>query len=387
MRLVEFEAKRLLREAGLPVPGNSLWNGEAIAGPAVVKAQILSGGRGKMGLIRLVEPGGLAEQVALVEQRMIERGMRPVIMVEERVGVAAEYYLAWRIDDVGQAPVLMFSPQGGVEIERNRDTIRELAVDRLRAWGPAALVPFLKEAGADRLHIGALARFATAAYHLFIAEDLELLEINPLGGTAKGTVVAMDAKISVDDNALVRHRGWFDSLSQDLESESRQSLERRAEANGLTFVELDGNIALFSSGAGLGMALLDLLADAGLRAANFVDASGGSGSNVFSAIGELVFERAAREDVDAILMFFTLTATSLKTVVESLLDTLDGMPPPKPLVIGLVAAGAAERDMTLADARAAFAERGYETVIDLDEAVEAVKRVLAEIRAPAEPAR
>jgi succinyl-CoA synthetase beta subunit len=124
------------------------------------------------------------------------------------------------------------------------------------------------------------------------------------------------------------------------------------------------------------MALVDLLADEGMGAANFVDASGGSGSAVFAAIGELVFERAERPDVDAILMFFTLTATSLDTVVQSLLDLIDARPPPKPLVVGLIAAGAAERVLTLKQASSKFSDRGYVTVNDFDEAIGALKKIV-----------
>lgn len=378
MRLVEYEGKRLLRNAGLPVPASVLWaDGVAVPpGRHVAKAQMLAGGRGKRGLILAADAEGIAAEVATVAERLTALGHEPLVMIEEAVAADVEYYLAWRIDDLRQAPVLMVSPLGGVEIEANPDSIREFVAPCAGPVAPVDLLGFFRDAGVQPKHLGALCRFAAASLDLFRAQDLELLEINPLGGLASGQVVAMDAKIIVNEYALFRQGQWQDSLSLRLEQAEQPDIERRAQAAGLTFVDMEGDVALYSSGAGLGMALLDLLGDAGLKPANFVDISGGSGTDIFRSIGDFVFERAERDDVRAILMFFTLTATSLKACVDSLIATLDAKAPPKPLVIGLIAAGAAEKDMTLADARAALGARGYAVESELADAVNAVRRLL-----------
>jgi succinyl-CoA synthetase beta subunit len=379
MRLVEFEGKCLLRNAGLPVPASFVWEeGTAVpAGRWVAKAQVLAGGRGKRGLILAADADGIGAEVRTVQERMTSLGHDPLVLVEQSVSAEVEYYLAWRIDDLRQAPVLMASPKGGVEIESNPDSIREFAAPYAGPVSPVAMLGFFREAGVEVRHLGALCRFAAASLALFRARDLELLEINPLGGLASGQVVAMDAKVIVNDNALFRQGEWQDSQSLRMERAEQPDIERRAQEVGLTFVDMEGDVALYSSGAGLGMALLDLLGDAGLKPANFVDVSGGSGTDVFRSIGEFVFERAERDDVRAILMFFTLTATSLKACVDSLIAMLDSTPPPKPLVVGLIAAGAAEKDMTLAEARTALEARGYVVESELADAVNSVQRLLS----------
>ncbi len=380
MRLVEFEAKQLLRFAGLPVPNSQMWEDGATLpdGRWVAKAQMLAGGRGKRGLILMADADAIAGEVVTVAQRLEALGHPPLVMVEQAVAADTEYYLAWRIDDLRQAPVLMFSPKGGVDIEANPESIREFVAPVGSTLAPLALLEFFRAAEVLPRHIGALCRFAADTLKVFLAQDLELLEINPLGGLASGQVMALDAKVIVNDNAMFRHGEWQTSLSLQMEQAEIPDIERRAQEKGLTFVDMEGDVALYSSGAGLGMALLDLLGDAGLKPANFVDISGGSGTDVFRSIGEFVFERAERDDVRAILMFFTLTATSLKACVDSLLATVDETPPPKPLVVGLIAAGAAEKDMTLDEARAALAARGYVVESELADAVNSVARLLSE---------
>ncbi len=198
--------------------------------------------------------------------------------------------------------------------------------------------------------LGAIARFATELYKLFVAEDAELIEINPLAITANGQVTALDAKVVLDDNARFRHRDWHELLSARLERAAMKPLERRAADNGLTLVDLDGCVALFAGGAGFGMALVDLLADAGMPAANFADASGGASPEAFAAMGDVILERAARPDVKAIVCYQNMGATSLKIAVDGLLGAWDRAPVKKPLVVGFAVSATAEREMTAAEA-------------------------------------
>ena len=235
---------------------------------------------------------------------------------------------------------------------------------------------FLLDVGASRRALGALARFATELYRLFVAEDAELAEINPLAVTQNGQVTALDAKLVLDDNARFRHRDWDALLSAQLERSAMTPLERRAADSGLTLVELDGCVALFAAGAGFGMALVDLLADAGLPAANFADASGGASAEAFAAMGDVILARAARADVKAIVCYQNMSGASLKAAVDGLLGAWDRAPVKKPLVVGFAVSATAEREMTAAEARNLCGARGHHVIADIDELVPTLRRLI-----------
>ncbi|MDO9435946.1 ATP-grasp domain-containing protein [Hydrogenophaga sp.] len=376
MNLVEFEAKALLRNACLPVPRSRvLRHGEAAptGKPVVVKAQVPFGGRGKQGLVLVTGADDVAEKVSLVRQRMVERGYNePIVLLEELTQAAAETYLAWRIDDVGQCYVLSFSLAGGVEIESQADSIREFRVDPRTVPAAQDFLAFFSESGYKGRALTTLTRFAVASWRVFVQNDAHLLEINPLAFTSRGDVVALDAKIVLDDNADLRHGDWAEFHSAKLTTAGMTDLERRAVDGGLTLVELQGETAVISGGAGLGLSLMDLLADAGMPAANFVDTSGGSAASVYERRTQLVFELAERDEVKSILLYLTVAASNLARHVKTLVEILDRTPPPKPLVIGLLCAGAAEREMNFQQAQALFADRGYPCARDLKGVMEAM---------------
>ena len=380
MRLIEADGKNLLERRGLSVPRGQLYGpGEpvaAIAGGGAVKAQLLAGGRGKSGLVRLANEPEVVAVAATIADRMRALGLPPHILIEEKIAVEAECYLAWRIDDVLQSPVMLFSPRGGVEIEAHAGGLHEFVWDPLRSLHPHHLVRFLLDVGASRRALGALARFATELYRLFVAEDAELAEINPLAVTQNGQVTALDAKLVLDDNARFRHRDWDALLSAQLERSAMTPLERRAADSGLTLVELDGCVALFAAGAGFGMALVDLLADAGLPAANFADASGGASAEAFAAMGDVILARAARADVKAIVCYQNMSGASLKAAVDGLLGAWDRAPVKKPLVVGFAVSATAEREMTAAEARNLCGARGHHVIADIDELVPTLRRLI-----------
>jgi succinyl-CoA synthetase beta subunit len=382
MDLVEYDAKALLRDAGLPVPPAVLLQpGDPVRveRPVFVKAQVPFGGRGKRGLVLPAGPGDAQAVVETVRERMIAAGFSPpVLLLEDRLDTAAECYLAWRIDDVAQAYALAFSRAGGVDVEAGAAPLVELRFAPTRTPAAHDFVAFFAAAGFSGRTLAALCRFAAASWRVFVQADAQLLEVNPLAVTPRGDVVALDAKVSVDDNARARHGEWSRLHSSRLAAAGMTELERRAAADGFTFVELAGETAVLSGGAGLGMALLDLLADEGMPAANFVDASGGSGAGTFGQLGRLVFERAARDDVKAILLYFTLSATSLAGVVRALVALIEESPPPKPMVVGLLGSGAAEREMSFAEAREIFERRGYPCAPDLRSTIEALRALRAE---------
>ena len=382
MRVIEAEAKALLARRGIAVPeGGAIYRaGETMpAGqhPVAVKAQTLSGKRAEAGLVVLTSGAEAPAAVARIHAAMSALGEQPIVLVEGKADIATEYYLAWRIDDLQQRYALMFSSVGGSNIEERPDTIRQYFHSPLVEMQPYQLAGFLADAGVPAGNVGAVARFAVSLFEVFRGEDALLLEINPLVITKKGKVVAVDAKLVYDDNAEKRHLDWQSLISASLQLGEQTALEAEASEAGFTFVELDGSIAVFSSGAGLGMCLLDMLADVGLPAANFSDASGGSAPAVFAHMGQVVLEMAKRDEVKGILFFFVLTATSLKSVMDGILYLTSTVKPPKPLVIGLIAGGAAERELTLKAAQELINERGYGCATDLTAAVKAVRLAVA----------
>jgi succinyl-CoA synthetase beta subunit len=380
MRLIEADGKMLLKRRGLPVPRGRLYGPdepvEAPPGGAAIKAQVLAGARGKRGLVQLAAQSEADAVAAAMIERMRADGLSPHVLVEKNLAAESECYLAWRIDDVRQAPVMLLSTKGGVEIEAHAGDLHQFVWDPLQVLHPHHLLGFLLDAGASRRALGALARFAAELYKLFVAEDAELLEINPLAVTASGQVTALDAKVVLDDNARFRHRDWDELLSARLERAAAKPLELRAADHGLTLVELDGCVALFAGGAGFGMAVVDLLADAGLPAANFADASGGASPAAFAAMGEIILARAARPDVKAVVCFQVMGATSLKAAIDGLLGALDRAPLQKPLVVGFAVSATSEREMTAAQARDLFSARGHHVISDIDELIPTLRRII-----------
>ncbi len=279
MKLHEFQAKELFAHYGIPVQrGAVVERSDQIASldlryPVVLKAQVLVGGRGKAGGIRLAstpqEAAALAEALLGMEIRG-ERVRR--LLVAEAVEIAAEYYLAFTVDRSARRLTAVASAAGGVDIEEvartSPDRIARLVVDPWPGFLPYHARRLGRAIGLGGALLGEFAAVATALYRLCAEQDAELAEINPLA-VVDGHLLAVDAKVVVDDNALFRH--------PDLPAgEELTDLERRARAAGLSYVELDGDIAIIGNGAGLVMATLDMVAHFGGRPANFLDVGGGA---------------------------------------------------------------------------------------------------------------
>ncbi|MGE0797669.1 MAG: ATP-grasp domain-containing protein [Lautropia sp.] len=374
MRLIEADAKKMLWRRGINVPpAAELLEPDtpppARSTPVAVKAQVLRGDRAGDGLVELVDAGDAGGAIERVRERLRAVDAEPLILLEQRVPFRAEYYAAWRIDDLSQQPMLLFSRSGGSGIEARAGEVGTYLHPVLEELEPYRLASFLRQQQVPSEHLGPIARFCAALYQAFRHEDALLIEINPLVVDDRGVVTALDAKVALDESAAPRHPDWPSLRSAALQASDATPLELAGKRAGFTFVELPGRIAVYSAGAGLGMCLIDVLAHAGLPAANFCDATGGAGSEKWAAIARVVLERARQPDVDAALVFLVLTATSVKSVVEGLLQVLDAAPLAKPIVVGLVCAGAAEKDMTFEAAREVFGERGLHCVNDLRDAV------------------
>jgi succinyl-CoA synthetase beta subunit len=292
MKIHEFQAKAILADAGVPIPRGRVAASPAevravaqeLGGPVVVKAQIHAGGRGKGGGVTLAQTPDEAEQVATRILGMMLRthqtgpeGQRVKrVLVEEAMTIRQELYLGIVIDRAVGLPVLMASAAGGMDIEevaRTRPTaIAKVHVDPatgIRGFHTRKLAFGLGLQG-DR--VKAAADFVTRLYAAFEHTDCSLAEINPLAVAEDGRLLALDAKMNFDDNALFRHPEV--QALRDLDEES--PLEVEASKYNLNYIKLDGNVGCMVNGAGLAMATMDIIKLAGGQPANFLDVGGGA---------------------------------------------------------------------------------------------------------------
>jgi succinyl-CoA synthetase beta subunit len=351
MRLTEADGKALLRRHGIAVPRGVVlapaadWRADALPGDdLVVKAQVLEGGRGKRGLVRRTDIVGLPGAREAI--RAIA-GDVPVL-VEEAVEIQRELYVALRVDGTAQTQELLFSAEGGIEIEQAGGLLR-LPIE---AEAPDLAETIFAGIGAalPRPLAARVARLVARLSRIARDEDLALLEINPLAVTPRG-LLACDAKLIRDDVAGHRHDADATASSASLEDAALTPLERRARAQGFALVEMPGDVALVSAGAGLGMFLMDLLADHGLRAACFMDNLHGGPADTTEARLAAAFEIAARPEVKGILFYTTLASRPIADRIEGLLAFLARQPAPKPLFVGFAAAPSATRGFDLEAAK------------------------------------
>ena len=360
MRLAEHDGKRLLHRHGVAIPrGTLLHAAPAKDAEGILKAQVLEGGRGRRGLVRCSMKGE-APAIAAAIRAALDDKAAPLLL-EEAVPMAREIYLALRIDGTAQCIELLCAPEGGVEVEHAASLLR----CGIEPEAPGALetaYATLRAGFAPDL-AARLARLALRLARILRDEDLDLLEINPLGVLANGRLVACDAKLVRDDSAAFRHAA--PGLSAALEDAALTPLERRARDQGFQLVEMQGGtVAMITAGAGLGMLMLDLLADAGCPAACFMDNANGGPAETMPDRLAAAFEIAARPEVKAIMFFTTLASRGLKARVDALAAALRAIPPTKPFLAGIAAGHAALRGYPLEQARADLAAVGVAALHD-----------------------
>ena len=292
MKLYEFQGKALFKEAGIPVPRGALVTTDDRSGifaPSVVKAQVLSGGRGKAGGIILADTVNEAREAADSILAMELKG-EPVkaLLVEEKIDIRAEYYLAVTYDGEAGTPLFMASAEGGMDIEavaeKEPEKILKLSVDPL--WG---LTDYKVRAMADFLGVEDKREFAALArkvWELFRQKDAVLVEINPLVLTGSG-LVALDSKIEIDDDARPRLKALFEEKLA--EQASVTGVAAEDDASTITYVPLEGDIGMISDGAGTGMLSLDLIRDMGGEAADFCEMGGLTSPEVMYSAMDRVF--------------------------------------------------------------------------------------------------
>jgi succinyl-CoA synthetase beta subunit len=281
----EFQAKELLRAEGVPIPpgevATTAEQAEAIAkkigGMVVVKAQVHTGGRGKAGGVKLAKTPTEAKEIAKKILGMQINGLTVhQVLVTAAADIATEAYVGIILDRASKKPVFMVSPAGGIDIEevaaKTPEKIMKLPIDTrygLQAYQASELAFFLFD---DVKKVRAASKIMMSLYQAFMKYDASLAEINPLVVTPSGEVLALDAKISIDDNALDRHPELVKLRDETAEEPS----EVDARNSNLTFIKLDGDVGCVVNGAGLAMATMDLVKYYGGEPANFLDIGGSS---------------------------------------------------------------------------------------------------------------
>src|SRR4051812_27161737 len=285
MDLYEYQGKQLFAKFGIPVsegrvattPDEARRAAEEIGGPVVVKAQVLTGGRGKAGGVKLADNPDDAEQKANDIIGLDIRGhVVRTLWIEQASDVAKEYYLSITFDRGAKRPLFMFTTQGGVEIEEvaatNPDALVRLHVDALEGYQPWIARRLVYGAGVeDPSEQKQLASIIEKLYRCFVECDAMLTEINPLIVTPEGEVKALDSKFTVDDSALYRHP----DIAEFRDPGAADPLEALAREKGVTYVKLDGWVGILGNGAGLSMSTVDVVVVAGGKPANFCDLGGG----------------------------------------------------------------------------------------------------------------
>jgi len=377
VKIHEYQAKDILRRYGIPVqPGkvaSTPEEAEAIARefgePVVIKAQVYVGGRGKAGGIQFGDTPELARAAARKVLGMDIKGLTvEKVLVTPKIEIAEEYYLGVALDRASQAPVAIVSAAGGVDIEQVAEEAPEKIIRRpidVR-WGllPLDARNMLAEAGVPHMVVAKGGAILSALARAFMETDANLAEINPLALTKDGQVMAADAKIVIDDNALPRQQEY----AAWAEPEEANPLEYQAKAEGLTYVKLDGDVGIIGNGAGLVMTTLDMVARAGGKPANFLDIGGGAKAEVMKKA--LLF--VARDpQVKGILVNIFGGITRGEEVAKGIILAQAELPKGMPIVARLSGTGEAE-------GRALLANAGLTWGTDMRDGAE---KIVAEIQA------
>jgi len=356
LKIHEYQAKDILARYGIPVqPGrvaHTPEEAEAIArelgGPVVIKAQVYVGGRGKAGGIQFGDTPELARAAAKKVLGMDIKGLTvEKVLVTSKIDIKEEYYLGIILDRQSQAPVVMVSKAGGIDIEEVAATTPEKIIKQPidMHWGlrPFEARDIVARAGLPSPTIGKAGAILSALAKAFIESDASLAEINPLALTADGQVLAADAKILIDDNGLFRQK----EFATWAEPEEANPLEYEAKQAGLTYVKLDGDVGIIGNGAGLVMTTLDMVARSGGKPANFLDIGGGAKAEVMRK--SLLF--VARDpQVKGILVNIFGGITRGEEVARGVILAQAELPKGMPIVVRLSGTGAEEGRAILKDA-------------------------------------
>jgi succinyl-CoA synthetase beta subunit len=355
--LYEYQGKQLFARFGIPVsegrlatsPEEAKAVAEEIGGQVVVKAQVLTGGRGKAGGVKLADdPGDALAKARDILGLDINGHVVRKLWIEQASDIAKEYYLSITFDRGTKQPLFMLTTQGGVEIEQvaeeNPEALSRLHVDPLEGFQPYQARRLIYGAGIDdpgeqKQLLGIIEKL----YRCFVEADAMLTEINPLIVTPDGEVRALDSKFTVDDSALFRHA----DIAEMRDVEAADPQERFAREKGVTYVKLDGEVGILGNGAGLSMSTVDVVVVAGGRPANFCDlGGGGDAQGVVDALEVITSDPQVRS------IFFNIFGgiTRGDEVARGILAALEQMKIDLPIVVRLDGTNAEEGRRLLAEA-------------------------------------
>jgi succinyl-CoA synthetase beta subunit len=357
VNLYEFQAKRLFAEHGIPIPrGEVAYTpqeagevAERLGGRAVIKAQVLTGGRGKAGGIKLAQSPSEAEAHASAILGMKIKGLtvNKVLVDELAPGIRQELYLAALIDRGRRRPMIMASASGGMDIEevaeKTPDQIHTVHIDSalgVRGYQTSYLAGRM---GLPRELWRDFHNIVSALYACFKANDASLTEINPLIISDEGKLIALDGKMSIDDNALGRQP----RLAEMRDVDEEPPTEKEARAAGITFIQLDGNIGCMVNGAGLAMATMDIIKLFGGEPANFLDIGGGAKAEQVTKALHLIL---SDPKVEAVLINVFGGITRGDEVARGILSALGQIETTVPMVVRLAGTNAREGLALLAEA-------------------------------------
>jgi len=378
MDLYEHQGKELFARHGIPLVDGSVAESaeqtrrlaERLGGKVAVKVQVQIGGRGKGGGIALV---GSPEEAEAAATRMLSDGFRGTkvtrVLVERLVDISEQFYAAISLDRSAGAYLVIVSSEGGMDIE---EVARERpeALRRVRIDPRLGMHPYQVRYGVGHLPLRARAGAGAVLakmYEVLAANDATLVEVNPLALLADGRVVALDSKVTIDDNALWRHPE-LESLRVTFPIDP---VEARAREAGLQYVKLDGEVGIIGNGAGLVMATLDVVELAGARPANFLDVGGGASAEVMAVSLEVILSDPS---VRSALVNIFGGITRCDVVAQGILEALQRVTPTVQIVVRLDGTNAPE-------GRAILAEANHPRIVPAETMLEAAQRAAELARA------
>jgi len=362
MKLHEYQSKQIFAKYGIPIPKGRVAAtaaeakaiAEELGGRVVIKSQVLVGGRGKAGGVKLAKDADEAEQLAAQILAMEIKGL-PVrkVLVDEAAAIETEIYFSITNDRAAKKPVMIASAAGGVEIEEvavtSPEKIIKVHIDPLlglreyQARDVAASIDLPREYWKD------FSKVANGLWRTYSETDATLAEINPLVITKDKRLVALDGKMLIDDNALFRHA----DLAEMRDIDEEAAAETEARKYGLSYIKLDGNIGCMVNGAGLAMTSMDIVKLFGGEPANFLDIGGGAGADKVAAAMKIIL---SDPNVKAVLFNIFGGITRCDEVAKGILVAMDEVKPKVPMVVRLVGTNAEEGRKLLENAHMITAE-------------------------------
>ncbi len=357
MDLFEYQGKQYFARFGIPISDGRVADtveeavaaAEAVGYPVVVKAQVQVGGRGKAGGVKLADN---ADEAKLHAGNILGLDIKGHIVhrlwVEHATDIAKEYYASFTLDRTAKLHLAMVSARGGVDIEQvageTPEAIARLHIDPLDGLDVAAAHKLVEEAGLDAKAQDEAAEILVKLYRCYIEGDADLVEVNPLVLTTDGRVHALDAKVTLDDDAAFRHPEWEEFAGVAVVDER----ERLAHEKGLSYIGLDGTVGIIANGAGLAMSTLDVVNQVGGSAANFLDIGGGANADLMADALEVINTDAK---VKAILVNIFGGIVRCDEVAKGILTALGRVEISSPIVLRLDGTNAVEARKLLENAR------------------------------------